>query len=323
MSVYAPVCAFVCGFASSIVSACRRGRRTGERAAGAAQKGIGVAKRLNILSGGTALGSSQVHKTSISAAAIALMKRTALLCVMAIGWLYSCPAAAEVPGGPPLPIIGGQVGAAHGEARVGYYALTRTYRFQGQYSLTYNFANVKSSLLYSFADVDVEAMSTFSDHFKPDRLAGTFEIGARHIVAGPLGLFVRHQSPHDIDRADRRQGSWDMAGMRWEQPLRRGTIQFSAGRYIRTAAFDYTWDLDFRASYPIGSTMGKPWELRFDLHHVSETGPRGGFTDYWIEPDVRLAPHVEFFAGFGEIHDIDVFAGRNETPLLSGVAITW
>ncbi|MCA1595305.1 MAG: hypothetical protein LC772_02605 [Chloroflexi bacterium] len=247
----------------------------------------------------------------------------ALLCVLAAAWSSLCPAAAVVPGGPPMPSLDEQVSAARGEARIGYYLLSRTYRFQGQYSLTYNYANVKSSLLYAFADVDVEAMSTFSNHFRPDRLAGTFELGARHVGVHPLALFLRHQSPHDIDRADRKQGSWDMAGVRWEQSLRGGTVQISGGRYIRTAVFDYRWDLDIHADYPIGSTMGKLWRLRLDVHHVVETGPRGGLTDYWIEPNVRVAHHVLLFAGSGQVHDIDVFGGRTELPLITGVTITW
>jgi len=228
---------------------------------------------------------------------------------------------AQVPGGTPTPVNYDTLNIAHGETRIGYYIGSKVYRYQGEYSLTYNFGRLGQSVFYLFGDADVEALSNQDRNFQPDRLTGTFEIGARRVGVPPLTLFLRHQSSHNIDRNDRRQGSWELLGARWNQNLGRAVMSFSAGKYVHRTINDYNWDLDAHATYPLGKLVGRPWEIRGEIRQVIESGPRQQFTDFWIEPDILISPHLRGFLGFGQIHDIDVFGGRTDISVMTGIRI--
>jgi hypothetical protein len=232
---------------------------------------------------------------------------------------------ADIPGGTPLPSPNDSPHQTSGEATIAYYLASASYRFQGQYDFTYNASAIGKSIPYFFADVDIEALSDNRHNFQPDRLAGTFELGARRLFGvTPLGVLVRHQSPHNIDRNDRRQGSWNMIAARWKLHSRAADFNFSFGRYLRPIiVFDYAWDFDVQATRSLGRFGGRTWTLRADIHHITENGPRGGFTDYWIEPGTSLGPHVEGYLGMGQVHDIDVFGGRTDHPVLVGLRMSW
>ena len=241
-------------------------------------------------------------------------------------WLIMFAAAgahAQMPGGVPLPNANDKPYQAHGDAQIGYYLTSRSYRYQGQYSLTYNVAQIGPSCLYLMANIDIEILANHVSDFQPDRQTGTFEVGTRRIVKNvPLGLFLRHQSPHNIDRSDRRQGSWEMVGARYNTRCGPALIVVSAGPYIHRIVNDYTWDADAQATVPVGRWLGRNWKFMGDLHGVGEQ-QRKGFGDYWIELNTNLSSHADGFVGTGEIHHIDVFAGTNDNPIVMGVRLSY
>lgn len=235
----------------------------------------------------------------------------------------ACAAAqAQQPQGPPLPNPDMTRNAAHSQLRLGYYASSKVYRYEGAYNITYNAFKVGHSTLYGFADADIEArVDRVSNEFKPDRLVGTFELGSKQNAGGfPLSLYLRHMSAHNIDRIDRLRPQWEQAGVRyqWERPLYQ--LSVSAATYIHGNNNNYRSDLDLQGSYLVAPSVRHPVSLMFDVHRVGESGPvRDGFTDYWIEPDVRLSPKLSAFVGYGQTHDVDAGNGTSDHPALVGL----
>ena len=238
--------------------------------------------------------------------------------------LESLPVLGGIPGGMPLPTPDNAPHVLHWSARLGFSLLARAYRYQGDYGLTYNIAQVGPTMAYFFANVDVEALSDLQSSFRPDHLTGTFEVGGRRILGTtPVSLYLRHESPHDLDRADRKQGSWEQVGARVEHKLGRTHLTLSSGWFYHTVVDDYRWDVDLHASRAMGRVWGLPWDLQADLHQMQEDGTRSNYTDFWIEPAVALSDHLQAFAAFGQVHDIDVFHGKTEMPLQTGVKFRW
>ena len=225
----------------------------------------------------------------------------------------------EIPGGVPLPDPGTKIESIHGDSRIAYDLASKTYRYQGEYDFTYNIAAVAKSPVYFFADVDVEAISSETDGFAPDRLTGTFEGGVKDFCGmKPLSIYLRHQSPHDIDSSQLRQGSWEAVGARWTQKFSGTEVALSAGPYIRTIVSDYRWDFDAQANRKIGRIGRQAFYLSGDLHHVTESGPRGGYTDFWVQAETPLSEHLRIYLGAGQVHDIDVVYGKTDQPVQLG-----
>ncbi len=236
-------------------------------------------------------------------------------------FLFSlAPAVAQMPGGPPIPNDSLQAGDIHGVVRLGYYVASGFYRFQGQYGLTANVARIGSSPVYVFGNVDIESLSGKANSFQPDRQTGTFEVGVRRIAGrAPLSVFIRHQSPHNIDRNDRRQGSWEMVGARWTQRVKGTKVTLSTGPYIHRIVARYQWDADLQTATPLGRVAGRALELDGDLHQVFNGSPQKNFTELWIETNILLTPHIQAYIGTGRLQDIDVYNGRSDTPVVAGV----
>lgn len=244
---------------------------------------------------------------------LALLSTTPLLFLLS-------PAAAQMPGGPPIPSDSLQPGDVHGEVRIDYTLVSSLYRFQGQYGLTANVARIGSSPVYLFGNVDNEILSGKGKGFQPDRQTGTFEVGVRQVGhLKPLSVFIRHQSPHNIDRNDRRQGSWEMVGARWTQRVRGTKVTFSTGPYVHRIVARYQWDADLHTATPLGRIAGRPLGLDGDLHEVFNQGPGGNLTELWLETNIQLTPHFQAYIGAGHLRDIDVYNGRSDTPVVTGI----
>jgi len=234
-----------------------------------------------------------------------------------------CGAAyAQQPQGPPLPNPDMSRNAAHSQLRLGYYAASKAYRYQGAYNITYNAFQSGRIVFYGFANADVEArIDRSSNEFQPDRLVGTFEVGAKQSAGGsPVSLFLRHMSAHNIDRTDRLRPQWEQAGIRyqWERPLYH--VSVSAATYIHGNNVNYRSNLDLQGSFVVIQSTRNPISIMFDVHHVGESGDlRDGFDDYWIEPNVRISPKLSAFAGYGQTHDVDAGNGTTDHPSLIGL----
>ena len=234
---------------------------------------------------------------------------------------------AQTPEGPQLPVADNKIGAVHGIIRLGYYGVTHTYRYHGEYEAETNFVRVAGSPLYAFADVDVQALED-SAHgkFEPDRLTGTFEIGVRRLFGiAPFSLVTRHQSAHYIDRNDLFQGSWDMVGARWQQTVGKTQISASLANYVHVHQLDseYKLDADLQGVTSLGAVGRHRLELHTDLHSVTGHGGRGGFTDYWLEPNVFLSAQTAFFLGYGQIHDTNLSRANTDHPVITGIRLTY
>jgi len=234
---------------------------------------------------------------------------------------------AQTPEGPQIPLPDDKIGAVHGQVRLGYYLSTHTYRYHGEYEAETNFARVAGSPLYGFADVDVEALED-SAHgkFEPDRRVGTFEVGARRLFGvAPLSFVVRHQSAHYIDRNDLFQGSWDMAGVRWQQTIGKTQVSASLADYVHVHQLDaeYKMDADLQGITSLGAIGRHPLELHSDLHLVTGHSGKGGFTDYWIEPNIFLSAQTAFFLGYGQIHDTNLSRANADHPVITGIRLTY
>ena len=248
------------------------------------------------------------------------------LIVLALA-LCAGAAAAQSPEGPQLPPPDTRVGVVHGQGRLGVYAVTHTFRYQGEYTVATNVARAGKSLLYLFADVDIQAtQDNTRQAFRPQRLVGTFEGGARQLFGVlPLSVFARHQSAHYIDRVDLLMGSWDMAGVRWQQPVGQTQLSVSLAKYLTThqTASRYGADFDVQGITPLGTVRGHRLELRSDLHAASGSGGRGGFADYWIEPSLFLTEQTAVFVGGGQVHDTNVSAANTDHPVMAGVRLVY
>ena len=234
---------------------------------------------------------------------------------------------AQSPEGPLLPVIDPKIGIPHGQVRLGYYPATHTFRYQGEYTVAVNFAQIKNSPLYGFADVDVEAGQD-ADHstFRPQRLVGTFEVGAtRFLGVAPLSVLVRHESAHYIDREDLFQGSWDMVALRYRKPVGRTQLSVTLANYVHVhqLASEYKDDADIQGETDLGAIRGHKISLRTDLHLASGHGGRGGFADYWIEPSLALSPQAAVFVGFGQITDTNLSAANTDHPVIAGVRLNY
>jgi len=234
---------------------------------------------------------------------------------------------AQTPEGPQIPIPDDKIGSVHGQIRLGYYPLTHTYRYHGEYEAQTNFAKLGGSPLYGFADVDVQALED-SAHgkFQPDRLVGTFELGARRLLGvPPLSLFIRHESAHYIDRDDLFQGSWDMVGARWQQSVGKTQLSGSLANYVHVHQLDseYKIDADLQGVTALGTAGKHPLELRSDLHFVTGHGGRGGFADYWMEPNIFLSTQTAFFLGYGQIHDTNLSRANTDHPVIMGLRFVY
>lgn len=246
----------------------------------------------------------------------------ALLALALVAGL-ALPAAAQTPEGPQLPAPDAKIGAVHGQIRLGYYATTHTYRYHGDYSAATNLVRAAGSPLYIFGDVDVQALQD-SAHgkFQPDRLVGTFEAGAHKLFgAAPLSLFVRHESAHYVERIDRFMGSWDMVGLRFQQPVGATALSVSLADYVHVHQLDsdYRADADVQGVTGFGSVRGHRLELKSDLHAAAGHGGRGSFVDYWIEPCISLSPQTSLFVGYGQIHDTNLSAANTDHPIITGL----
>ena len=242
--------------------------------------------------------------------------------------LFLCLAAfphclrAQSPEGPQIPSPDTKIGTVHGQVRLGYYALTHTYRYHGEYIAQVNFARVAQSPLYGFADVDVQSLED-SAHgkFVPDRLVGTFEVGVRRLLGvSHLSLLIRHQSAHYIDRIDPNQGSWDMDALRWQQDVGKTRVSATLGNYFHIHNLDSTYQIDgdLQGITSLGTVKHRPIELRTDIHTVTGHGGGGAFTDYWIEPNMILSTQTAFFVGYGQIHDTKLLRGNADHPIITG-----
>ena len=234
---------------------------------------------------------------------------------------------AQTPEGPQLPSPDTQIGGVHGHIRLGYYASTHTYRYHGEYDVATNFVRVAGSPLYGFADVDVEALED-SAHgkFQPDRLVGTFELGARSLFGvQPLSILVRHESAHYIDRNDLFQGSWDMAALRYQKPLGATLLSATLGEYVHVhqLASSYHHDLDVQGETGLGAFRRHRLLLRTDIHAATGSGGKGGYTDFWIEPGIFLSPQTEAFVGYGQIHDTNLSAANTDHPVITGIRLVY
>ncbi len=234
---------------------------------------------------------------------------------------------AQTPEGPQLPVPDAKIGAVHGLIRLGYYPTTHTYRYHGEYEAETNFVRVAGSPLYAFADVDVQALED-SKHgkFQPDRLVGTFELGVRRLLGvAPLSLLVRHQSAHYIDRDDLFQGSWDMVAVRWQQAVGKTLVTGSLANYVHVHQLDseYKLDADLQGVTALGAAGKHPLELHTDLHTVTGHGGKGGFTDYWIEPNLFLSTQTAFFVGYGQIHDTNLSRANTDHPVITGIRLVY
>jgi len=244
--------------------------------------------------------------------------------------LLGTAAAAQTPEGPALPRLTDEMYTPHGYARFGYYPVTGYFRFQGEYSVAGNIAKLGKSQTYLFAEVDVEAVSSQGgQRFEPNRLVGTFETGQRHLFGvRPLSFVLRHDSAHNIDisNTQRFQGNWDSAGVRWEGEAK-------TTRYTATLAYDYhiyqlslnpKIDADFQTVTPIGTFAGRPIDFAADLHGLSSSGSRSGFVDFWLEPRITIRPQVQFFLGYGQIHDINLSANKPvDHPVITGIKFVY
>lgn len=249
----------------------------------------------------------------------------ASLCLLSA--LAAPHARAQSPEGPLLPTLDDKLGTPHGQARLGYYAQTHTFRYQGEYTVGVTFARAAGSPLYAFADVDVEAgQDAAHSTFRPQRLVGTFEVGARRLLGvAPLSLLVRHESAHYIDRIDLFQGSWDMVGLRFQRPVGRTLLSVTLANYVHVhqLASDYKDDADLQGETALGSVRGHALSLRTDLHLASGHGGRGGFADYWLEPSYALSPQTALFLGYGQITDTNLSAANTDHPVMAGVRLSY
>lgn len=250
-----------------------------------------------------------------------------LLFIAAAALLPAISSRAQTPEGPQIPPPDAQIGAVHGGVRLGYYASTHTYRYHGDFNVATNFVRAAGSPLYAFADVDVEALED-SAHgkFQPDRLVGTFELGARRLFgAAPLSVLVRHESAHYIDRNDLFQGSWDMVALRYQRPLGSTLLSATLGEYVHVhqLASRYHHDADVQGETALGAFRRHRLQLRTDIHAATGSGGKGGYVDYWVEPGIFLSPQTIAFLGYGQIHDTNLSAANTDHPVIGGIRLVY
>jgi hypothetical protein len=240
--------------------------------------------------------------------------------VTVLTFLISSAAHSQMPEGPQVPNPDSKKNATHSLVRIGYYAQTSKYLYHGDYNLTTNAFQIGTADFYGFADVDVEALDE-RGNFQPNRLAGTFEIGARvPIDNSPVGVFYRHESTHNIDLAGRRQPSWEQLGLRYQYVRPNYDISISAADYDHHGNCFYNADFDLQGTYRIENRWHNPLSIYGDVHAVSEDGgPRSGFTDYWIEPNLGLTKSSGVYIGYGSTHDVDMANGKSSTSVIIGL----
>ncbi|MGI4787695.1 MAG: hypothetical protein ACRYFS_02465 [Janthinobacterium lividum] len=247
--------------------------------------------------------------------------------IVTAAFLISSSVRAQTPEGPQLPPPDNQISAVHGQVRLGYYLTTHTFRYHGEYEVATNFTRLAGSPIYVFGDVDVEALED-SAHgkFQPDRLVGTFEVGARRFLGiAPLSLLVRHQSAHYIDRDDLFQGSWDMTGLRYEKTFKSTLVSATLAQYVHVhqLASEYHQDVDLQSVTSLGAFRGHPLDLHTDVHAATGSGGKGGYTDFWIEPGISLSRQTVFFLGYGQIHDTNLSAANTDHPVITGIRLVY
>jgi hypothetical protein len=248
--------------------------------------------------------------------------KLSLWLTIVIGLLFSTAFAAfaQEPEGPQQPSIDLSKNATHSNIRIGYYPITGHYLYQGDYNLTYNAFQTGTTDIYGLIDVDVEALNRHGN-FQPDRLDGTFEIGARvPIHNSPIGVFYRHESTHNIDLVGRQQPSWEQLGIRYQLIQPHYNASISLADYDHRANCFYNSDFDIQGTYFFTTHWRKQFSLFGDIHAVDENGgPRSGFTDFWIEPALGLSKTVDLFAGYGSTHDVDTANGHSSSSVIIGV----
>jgi hypothetical protein len=262
---------------------------------------------------------SQSHflRTIFCASLVTLTLSAALLTGMAYG---------QTPEGPQIPPQDTQIGAVHGQIRLGYYLSTHTYRYQGEYEVATNFARLAGSPLYVFGDVNVQALQDSHGKFAPSRLTGTFEAGAHRLFGvAPLSFTLRHQSAHYIDRSDLFQGSWDMFGVRWQQTVGSTQLSGSLAKYVHVHQLDaiYTVDADLQGVTALGKVGHYRCELHSDIHATAAHDGNSGFTDYWIEPNLFLSAQTAAFLGYGQIHDTNLSIANTDHPVIGGIRLVY
>lgn len=240
--------------------------------------------------------------------------------------LFTGLAYGQTPEGPQLPPQDTQIGAVHGQIRLGYYLSTHTFRYHGEYEAGTNFARLAGSPLYVFGDVDVEALQDTHGKFAPSRLTGTFETGAHRLFGvAPLSFTIRHQSAHYIDSDNLFQGSWDMVGARWQQPVGATQLSGSLAKYVNVHQLDanYDMDADLQGVTALGMVGRHRLELHSDIHVTDTKGGKSGFADYWIEPDLYLSAQTIAFLGYGQIHDTNFSAANTDHPIIGGIRLVY
>jgi hypothetical protein len=234
--------------------------------------------------------------------------------------LFATAALAQMPEGPQLPSPDMTKNATHGALRIGYYAQTSFFRYHGDYTVNYNAFQIGGADINLLADVDIEATNA-QEAFQPNRLVGTFEASVREPIHGsPIGIFYRHQSAHNIDLTDRSRPAWEQLGLRYQFVQPSFDLNLSIAHYTHSENCFYNSDIDLQGTYWLDKSGHNPLSLFGDIHSVGESGgPRSGFTDYWIEPNVGISKTVNLYVGYGSTHDVDTANGISSTSVIIGV----
>ncbi len=235
--------------------------------------------------------------------------------------LLSAPAFAQMAEGPSLPSKDLSPNATNLLARLAYDASSSYYRYHGNVNLTDNIGHIGRAVPYVFADVDIQSKYLKGQQqFHPDRLVGTFELGAHgRFGNAPLGIYLRHMSAHNVDSNSRPRPAWEQIGARYVTSSATSDLTISVAYYTHRENNHYRSDADAQGHYRLGRIGSQPLDLVGDVHYVGETGgPRSSFLDYWIEPNIVLNDRVNFYIGTGVVHDVDMANGKTDHPVIVG-----
>jgi hypothetical protein len=225
---------------------------------------------------------------------------------------------AQFPQGSPLNTSGIQKDELHTNFRFGYIANDQFYKYDGQFGADGNLVPLRKSSLYALGNISVQTILINKSVFQPDRLWGTFEVGARTETAPSTywELFARHQSAHNIDGIIRPESLYEMIGGRY----RRGGLTLALAHVTRTAYLHYKTDAQAHDAISAGTLFRRAVTVDLDVHYVREDGgPRSGFVDYAVEPSVALTPKVSLFLNVGTVHDADQPNGVTESQVEIGI----
>ena len=233
---------------------------------------------------------------------------------------FAAGAQAQMPEGLAIPNSSLTPNAMNTMVRLAYSS-SNYYRYHGDYNLTYNVDHIGSFVPYLFADVDIEATYNAEKQFHPDRLLGNFELGGKCPVGKGEQIvpYFRHMSSHNIDRTDRPRDAYELIGLRGVLNRKMFDLTLSLGTYTHAENAFFKDDEDLQGVYRLGYWGKHAVELDGDLRHVDERGgPRSGYTDYWIEPNLALSQNVNLYVGAGSVHDIDQANGTSDHPVIIG-----